>query len=486
MICPTCRFEQSEGRFCGRCGAVVAAAGQTATTAASGQTATTATTGQTAATAATSPLHRVPLRRWAPVILLAVGLVSVLVWFAGQPEVAAPTATTADDPVTLPEAGGADPPTDRSSGPAASDEPATPAPGEPDADAVPAPDDLDEDEPPGSAGEPGPTGAVDPPPEGFRDETGTVLLFDDGYAGALAVDLDTWQRQEIALPGQRPGDQPFRLWPLGDRVVVGWEEIWTLEPGRPESARQLGQATIFVPHADPQAVWLIDYEGGSLATGTSTWTLVDATGTELVTVRSVPGGLTPVRGVPDGLVVATPNGTLVYDLDEERFIDTPIGESARVASVAGDRVVWCDTGRCERLVITDPVGQQVATIGSGERFAPSLVWVSPDGERLAAWVRVEVGAGVDIRLRIYRTGDGERLADTQVSLGALFGDWTEDGQQFFAWTRPQTAGAPAELFRWSGGGDIEVLPVDDHGIREVAGFLALPADRFDEVLPDGP
>lgn len=418
----------------------------------------------------------------------AVVLASVLVWVAGQSD---PAPSTVDGPGAAPDRDGSDPSSELPAGPPGTDEPATvgtdrPEPGEqtrsedpdPDPDGPSQPEDRGPRESSGSTREIEPAQAMDPPAVGFHDETRTVLLFDDGYEGALAVDLDTWQLQRVPLPGQRPGDQTVRLSRLGDRVVVGWEEIWTGIPGRPQSARQLGRATVFVPHADPQAVWLIDYAGGGVGVGSSTWTLVDAAGTELVIVPSVPAGLIPVRGVPGGLVVATPNGTLVYDLEQDRLVDTPIGSTARVAGAARDRVVWCDGDPCERLVVTDPGGRRVATIGSGEQFAPRLVWVSPDGDRFAAWARVEVGTGVDFRLRAYRTDDGERLADIQVPLGELFGDWTDDGGQFFAWIPPQAAGAPANLYRWSGGNDIERLPVADHGVRDVSSFLALSSDRF--------
>lgn len=89
------------------------------------------------------------------------------------------------------------------------------------------------------AGEPGQVEEPVVPPEGFAAATGTVLLFDDGGDGGLLVDLDTWERQRVDLPGQRAGDQPFRLWQLGGWVEVGWEEIWAVVPGEPERARQV-------------------------------------------------------------------------------------------------------------------------------------------------------------------------------------------------------------------------------------------------------
>ena len=334
--------------------------------------------------------------------------------------------------------------------------------------------------------EPEATEAVAPPPDGFPQRTDTVLLFDDGTEGALAVDLDTWERTRVDLPGQRAGDQPFRLWQMGGWVVVGWQEIWAVAPGQPESARQLGQATVFLPHAEPDALWLIDYEGGRVGTGASTWTLIDPSGNDIAAVSSAPAGLLPVRGVPGGLVVSSPGGTLlIYDLEQDRLVANPIGESARLGDVTRDRVVWCDDDPCEQLLVTDAEGSDLAALGAGETFEPSQVWLSPDGDRIAAGVRVRVGDGVDFRLRVYRIEDGELLAETRSELSLLFGGWTLDGRQFFSWSHvPNATSSPAVLRRWSGGEDFEEVAVGEHGIRDVFGFVAFPSTARDGVYPD--
>ncbi len=67
-----------------------------------------------------------------------------------------------------------------------------------------------------------PTGQPAPGPVGFDGVTDTVLVFDDGYDGALVLDVDTGDQQRVGLPGQRAGDQPFRLHRMGSWLVVGW------------------------------------------------------------------------------------------------------------------------------------------------------------------------------------------------------------------------------------------------------------------------
>lgn len=342
--------------------------------------------------------------------------------------------------------------------------------------------------------EPSEAAEPDPPPVGFRDATDTVLLFDDGEDGALAIDLDSWEQDRVELPGQRPGDQPFRLWQMGSEVVVGRQEIWTVTPDRPESARSLGEATMFLPDAEPDALWLVDYENVRVGTGSSpptlafggisTWTLIDPSGNERVTVPSAPAGLFPVRGVPGGLAVDSPNGILVYDLQQERLVDNPVGASAHVADATLDRAAWCDGDPCQRLVITGGDGAEVGTVGSGEIFEPSQVWLSPRGDRLAAGVRVQVGEGVDLRLRVYRTDDGAQIADSQLALGELHGAWTADGQQFFAWNHFPDQGppAPANLHRWAGRDDIEQVAVGEHGIRDVFDFVTFPSSALEGLF----
>lgn len=74
---------------------------------------------------------------------------------------------------------------------------------------------------------------------------------------------------------------------LGGWVVVGWEELWAVVPGEPDRGRQLGEATVFLPAAEPDALWLIDHHGGRVGTGRSTWSLVDASGTTMAEVASI-------------------------------------------------------------------------------------------------------------------------------------------------------------------------------------------------------
>lgn len=451
MTCHECGFEQDGGRYCGRCGSyLVRGAPEDPAPnfgVPQGETSPLATETSSRLRGRVGERAAGRLLAWSLGVALIVAVGSVTVWVTSQRE----RPPAADDPV---ETSGAE-----ESGPAA------------ESSAVP---EVAETPADGASASPPERPA---PRDGFGQATGTVLLFDDGDDGALAVDLDTWERTRVALPGQRPGAHPFRLWPMGRWVVVGSEQIWAGVPGQPDSARRLGDATVFLPHSEPGSLWLVDYADGEIGTGDSTWTLTDPSGAALVAVESAPAGLVPVRGVPGGLAVEAPNGSLlVYDLEQERLVDNPIGDTARLGDATRDHVAWCDDDPCEQVLITDREGVVVAALGTGETFDPSQVWLSPDGDRVAAGVRVQVGQGVDLRLHIYGTDDGELLADTQLMLGWVFGDWTVDGHQFFAWNHmPNPAGAPATLHRWAGGSEVEQVALSQHDIRGVYSFIAMPA-----------
>ena len=60
----------------------------------------------------------------------------------------------------------------------------------------------------------------------------------------LAVDLDATAFASRSLEGQRPGDQPYRLWRTNDALIVGWERVYAVSIATAES-RLLGEATIW-------------------------------------------------------------------------------------------------------------------------------------------------------------------------------------------------------------------------------------------------
>ena len=379
MRCHECGHEQDGGRFCGRCGAVQLDASRPE---GAPEDRGRHTNGAAAATKAGAP-------RGIQVAGVAVILiVAVLVAANSRPdEVSDP------GPVTVPTP-------DRSTVTPTKSEAASPTP------------------------------AASPLPTEFARPTDTMLLIDTGAGDAAIVDLDTGRWAEVGLEGQRPGDQPFRLWPLGDSVVVGWGEVWAVTPGREMEAQLLGEATYFVPDADPDRVWLIDYEGGSIGQGVPTWTLVEGKDGDVIHQAEGVEGQFAVRGIPSGLVLRAPDEQLsVYDPSTGEISDYEL--KARYIAAAGpDHVVWCGEG-CQTLVSVRKDGAVLIDDGGrGGAFHPRSVWLSDDGAYIAAVTPVI--PEVDPTLAIFDAVTGEQLLQTgPLTSASVTGAWTRDDQFFY-------------------------------------------------------
>lgn len=409
-----CGHEQDTGRFCGRCGALLDIIGEDV----DGRD---GLPGRRVA----SGLTRARLAAAAVVLAAIVGVVAAVMY--------APAPEDAGDPVALPSAA---------------------------ASARPPPVDVDPD-------------ASGQWPSGFLTPTGSVLVFDDGHSGAVALDLDSGWSRKLRLP-QRPGDQPYRIWRLGDRVVVGWGEIHAVRFAHNGVSRHLADATLFVPAAEPGQLWLIDWDGGRIGLGDVTWTLVDETGATLHTVTPDHGDVEVLRGVPGGLAVRDDTGHVVtHDLATGRLLPLPSEDALALLDVAREHVVWC-ADPCRNVVVSDPEGRIVSSVGGEHVRHVDGSWIAPDGEVLVTAMMTELSDGaVDRRLVVHRTDTGAVVADTGLPLGAIHGSWSADGEQFF-WSLASAQG-PQQLGRWRGGFGVEQFDVRPL-LNGLGDFVVLSAD----------
>lgn len=444
MTCGVCGHEQDRGRFCGRCGARTAAqprADAPPTDAAPARP-------RTGTPDVEREGDRAGARTHGPLLALVLALVAVLAVVSLLDR----DTPLEDDTVVA--------------------SPLSPAPAAP----------------PASGGG---DGSLARGPIGFREATGAALVFDDGEDGTLAVDLDTGA--QVRSPAGPPRDQPSGLREVGGWLVVGGEDTFAVAPGPGRPFRWSGGARLVLPAAEPDRLWLIHDDGGDggapgPADGLGTWTLVDASGATIAAIDVPAGDLRPIRGVPGGLAVRGPDGSLLkYDLEQGRLVDYVGDGSAWIADVTADRVVWCDDP-CGALTVSTGDGVVVATLGSGETFHQDGAWIAGDGGQLAAAVTIDLGISFDHRLRVYSVGTGDVLADTQILPGASYGDWSQSGAQFFSWLTfaGGGAGAPAVLSRWAGGDTIEKIHVADRGIRDVYDFVVLPVDAAAELFGASP
>ncbi|HAX82302.1 MAG TPA: hypothetical protein DCY40_07040 [Actinobacteria bacterium] len=263
----------------------------------------------------------------------------------------------------------------------------------------------------------------------FGETTGVVLLFDNGIDGLTALDPDHRLVARSLIEGQRPGDEPFSMIRVADKLVVGWGEPHAVDIASWE-ARSLGLATIFVPAVEPNRVWLIDYGDRIGAHTPRVWQVDVNTGEALGDPTEVTGG-DPKFGIAGGLALQTDSGLVLWTMDGGVVRSLEAGSPAWAHDASGDVLVWCDA-YCDELQLTDP-----STLAT-ERHRPPTGYdtfrsarLSPSGDYLAALVGGrEEHTGAAIWLLNRRTGDVTVVADAETRVDFLA--WTPASDQLFA------------------------------------------------------
>lgn len=270
----------------------------------------------------------------------------------------------------------------------------------------------------------------------FAVETDTVLLFDDGLDGIVAVDLDRRLAVRRPIMGQRAGDQPFRLLRTGDSLIVGWAEVWAapLDGGRP---RKLTDATSAFPASEPGTVWVVRYPGGRIGEGAPEYRQLDLGGD---VIRRTDGLDETAHvgswgiGVRGGLAFSTSDGIRALDVDSGRSIrfGDPL---AHLSDVHGGRLAWCDI-ECITVTVSDTDTGEVVhawRAPEGAAFGASTPRFSPDGRLLAA------AAEDQLVLMDARTGALRVARAPGIGEGSYL-SWSDTGDRLFwtshAWQAP--------------------------------------------------
>ena len=277
------------------------------------------------------------------------------------------------------------------------------------------------------------------PSEGplFGVETGVVLLLDDGIDGVLAIDPDRRLAARSVVEGQRAGDEPYSMVRVGDSLVVGWSEIFAVDIATREPT-SLGRATIFVPAPGPDRVWLIDWPGGAIGSGTPQVWQVTVTGERLTEPATLDVEGFPSFGIPGGLAIEHDQGLTLWNAanGETSVLD---GEGhGRVIDVRANEVLWC-AGDCTELLLTDvatpatqtfpvPEGYETFDTGPGLFQAPSAF--SPDGLTLAVIAQSADQDETAIWILDRRTGQASVVSGIGGVVEYLA--WAPDGSQLFA------------------------------------------------------
>lgn len=215
-----------------------------------------------------------------------------------------------------------------------------------------------------------------------------TLIFDNGLSGILAVDTrNLTEPLSSPVEGQRPGDQPYRISMVDGRLIVGWGDIYAHDITTLESTR-IGEATIYVPAAEPDRIWLVDYPGGRINTTQSpfVWQVL-ADGTPVTTPVLFEVDDVPTIGIPGGLAASSEDGIVLWSYTTGEVIERLGSGLASVSDVSRDpetKLAWCED-RCTRMHVTTIGGDEQVFGSSGQfTFDAGSARFSPDGRYLAA------------------------------------------------------------------------------------------------------
>jgi hypothetical protein len=317
----------------------------------------------------------------------------------------------------------------------------------------------------------------------FSEATGVALVFDDGLDGVIALDLDDLSLARRPLDGQRAGDPDHRLARVGDSLVVGWGSVHRLLIDTLEG-NPIGQATVFIPAAEADAVWLIDYPGGRIGQGTPGYRLVGLDGHEIVSAPGIDPSLGfPAKAIPGGIVHETPSGITLWFPDAEP-VRIPAPNPGFVVDVSGGVIAWCED-LCT-LTLTEIDGGQtlVPSPDPARRFISARF--SPDGRLLAAVVAdpgpIDPDSGGAVALVDVASGEATLLTEPLLPRPSYLG-WSPDGRHLFfssysygltetvvGWYRP--ADGHLEVVTLPFGGALSFVVLD----RDEAGAF-FPADQ---------
>jgi len=327
---------------------------------------------------------------------------------------------------------------------------------------------------------------VDEPPAGglFSVETGVTLLYDDGYDGIVAVDVDQGVAQRFTFEHKGPGD-PSSLTRVNDRLVFAGDDVYSVPIDLGDDARLIRElpsheGLVLLPAGEAgDAIWTASYQvprGEPDAAATATQ--LDEEGRTLVD----PVELGPVvAGWANGVVTGTASigndlGLRVWDADTREFIRDL--DSGDVVATRGSLVAQADH-EAGFIVVTDvengdetrvTIGLDGSTLGD--------VRFSPDGSRLAIMVG---GVGEErSRLHLVEIASDEvsQVLDSEMPPFARL-TWTPDGTAIF-FSSEAFGHEPARLgFHRLGDDDAEVVTVD---------FLDRPEaqEMIQAAIPGGP
>jgi hypothetical protein len=267
----------------------------------------------------------------------------------------------------------------------------------------------------------------------FGEASGVLLLFDDGLEGLTAVDLDRRIAARSAVEGQRPGDEPYSMIQAGDHLVVGWHEPHAVDI-RTRQARSLGEATIFLPAAEPNRVWMLDYGDRIGPVPPNVWQVDVGTGEAVTETVELTVEGDPQIGIPGGLALQSERGMALWDLAGGFKVLESDGPGW-AHHVRGDQLVWC-SDHCLVLQSTSTSAVETSGVEVPDTYDSFVgqARISPDGRFLSALLgRDDPTVGEALLIKDRHTGDEIIVSDPETEVAELA--WSSGSDQLFATSR---------------------------------------------------
>jgi hypothetical protein len=271
------------------------------------------------------------------------------------------------------------------------------------------------------------------PAEGptFGDETGVLLLLDDGIDGLTAVDPDRRMVGRSVVEGQRAGDEQYSMVRVGNKLVVGWHEPHAVDSAT-RQAVSLGHSTIFVPAAEPGRVWMVDSGSRIGSAPVRVWQVDVVTGEAIddpVPLEADGGAQIGIKG---GLALQTDSGLNLWTLEDGQVVALESTGPGFVHDVFDNRLAWC-SGECTTLTMTntETLETQEYPPPNGYDSFSYKSHFSADGRYVAALIgRAGSPEATGIWILDRETGQTRVVSDPETHVDYLA--WAPDGDQLFA------------------------------------------------------
>lgn len=307
----------------------------------------------------------------------------------------------------------------------------------------------------------------------FSSPSGVVLLFDDGYDGVTAVDLDTGTVGRRRLPSQSAGDAPVRLARIGASLLTsGPPSVVPLDGGEPVT---LGPAPFIAwPAVDADAAWVLradpDPPYGDAG-------IVDLVGVDGTVLGTWPQAAHAQVAIPGGLALEGAGGVALWDAASATVTDSLPGGFALASSAR--QLAWCSSGCTTLHLRSFPDGTTIDVDDDAPGSIADAVF-SPDGRRL---VTRRASSDASERLVVVDTTSGRATSVPTPPLdayGALL--WSPDGDAFYFSSRAQGPGQVTLGRHQVERNETEVITLPIGGVLHDA--VALDRSQAAWFLPD--